>query len=222
MKLLAIETASNACSVAVSGAGQVVVRHTVEPRAHTRILVPMIREALAEAGLRTGDLDHVVLGNGPGSFIGMRIGASVAQGVAFAAGATLIPVSSLAAVAFQVHEEHNAARVVVAQDARMNELYTGRYEADAGGMPVLQGEEAIEPIGPLANLEGEWTGAGAAWGQISALEAANRDRVKTVVDVEFPNAAYVARLGEAMSAKAIPPGQLVPAYLRSKVAERPA
>ena len=86
MKLLAIDTSSLACSVALQVDGAVIWRHEEQAREHTRILVPMIEEALAEGGARTTDLEGIVLGNGPGSFIGMRIAASVAQGLAHGAG----------------------------------------------------------------------------------------------------------------------------------------
>ena len=86
----------------------------------------MIRGVLDEAGVpNSRDLDAIVLGNGPGSFIGMRIAASVAQGLAYGAGLNIVPVSSLAAVAAEVMAETGADRVIVAQDAHMNEVYLG-------------------------------------------------------------------------------------------------
>ena len=94
MRLLAIETSSEACSVALQDGEVIREQHRIEPREHTRILLPMIRQLLDESGLVAKDLDAVVLGNGPGSFIGMRISASVAQGLCFGAGLPLVPVSS--------------------------------------------------------------------------------------------------------------------------------
>ena len=86
MKLLAIDTSSVACTVAVSNGDAVIERHVEQPREHTRLLMPMIREVLAESEVALTDLDAIVLGNGPGSFIGMRIAASVSQGLAHGAG----------------------------------------------------------------------------------------------------------------------------------------
>ena len=222
MNLLAIDTSSNACSVAASRGDRVAERHCVEPREHTKILMPMIREALREADLDVAELDYVVLGNGPGSFIGMRIGASVAQGIAHASGAGLIPVSSLAAVAVEAGDRFDATEVVVAQDARMSQVYVGRFRVTGSGGPRLVGAETIEPIGPLPGLAGAWTGAGAAWQQFPALREANRDAVVDVVAVECPRARYLLRLGAGAVDTAIEPAELVPAYLRSKVAERSA
>jgi tRNA threonylcarbamoyladenosine biosynthesis protein TsaB len=98
MKLLAIDTSSDACSVAVQAGDEVLETHVVEPREHTKILIPMIEELLQQADVVSSELDAVVLGNGPGSFIGMRIGASVAQGICYGAGLQIVPVSSLAAI----------------------------------------------------------------------------------------------------------------------------
>ena len=81
MNLLAIDTSSIACTIAVQIADSVVERHEEQPREHTRLLMPMIRDALQEADAQLTDLDAIVLGNGPGSFIGMRIAASVSQGL---------------------------------------------------------------------------------------------------------------------------------------------
>ena len=221
MNLLAIDTSSNACSVAVARDDDVIEKHVVEPREHTRILMPMIRECLLEAGIDVGDLDYVVLGNGPGSFIGMRIGASVAQGIAHASGAGMIPVSSLAAIAAEARDRFDADQVVVAQDARMGEVYQGRYRAVASGLVEPAGDEVIVPVGPLPGLTGEWSAAGAAWGQIAALREANTDRIERFLEIDWPRAVYLLRLaGDAMDA-AISPAELTPAYLRSKVAERP-
>ena len=162
MNLLAIDTSSNACSVAVARGADIIEKHVVEPREHTRILMPMIRECLQEAAIDVGDLDYVVLGNGPGSFIGMRIGASVAQGIAHASGAGMIPVSSLAAIAAEARERFDAEQVVVAQDARMGEVYLGRYRAGGTGLPEPLGDEIIVPgwaaNGPRGPVDGRGRG----------------------------------------------------------------
>ncbi len=96
MKLLAVDTSSLACSVALLVDETVSERHEEQAREHTRLLVPMMRELLHESGVHSEDLDAIVLGNGPGSFIGMRIAASVAQGLAFGSATKIAPVSSLA------------------------------------------------------------------------------------------------------------------------------
>jgi tRNA threonylcarbamoyladenosine biosynthesis protein TsaB len=222
MKLLAIDTSSDACSVALQDGEIIKERHRIEPREHTRILLPMIRELLDERGLTVRDLDAVVLGNGPGSFIGMRISASVAQGLCFGAGLPLVPVSSLAAIAAEVIESEAADKVAVAQDARMHEVYFAAYLADDQGLPVVQNAESIVSVErrDLVQCTG-WTAAGGGWqrypqlGEGSAAAIANTSKVlhpRARCLLKIGTAAY--RLGESIEAE-----RLQPAYLRTKVAE---
>lgn len=223
MKLLAIETSSAACSVALQIAGEISEQHLVEDRQHTAVLLPMIRQLLGDAGMAAPDLDAVVLGNGPGSFIGMRIGASVAQGICFAAGLKLLPVSSLAAVAAQVIDEHGAAHIVVAQDARMHEVYIGRFGSDSDGLPIAEGAEEIQRIGPLRGLDGQYVAAGDAWRRYPQLLEHNRERIGEVAAISVPRARYLLSVGgrDFRAGAAIPPEALIPSYIRVKVADKP-
>ena len=218
MNLLAIETSSNACSVALQYDGRVIDKHVVQPREHTRLLMPMITEVLD--GLRPQDLDAIVLGNGPGSFIGMRIGASVAQGLAYGAGLAIIPVSSLAAVAAEALAGADEDGVVVAQDARMSEIYVGTYRRDERGGTSGIDAEAIHPVGPLPLTTKGWLAAGGAWHRYPELLKANGEMISGVAGVHYPRATFLLALADADNA--VPPEALVPAYLRSKVAEKPA
>jgi tRNA threonylcarbamoyladenosine biosynthesis protein TsaB len=224
MKLLAIDTSSNACSVALQVGEELYDKHVVEPREHTRILVPMIDELLQGAGVALSDLDAVVLGNGPGSFIGMRIGASVAQGICYGAGLKIVPVSSLAAIAAEAIEEHGADQVLVAQDARMHEVYLGRFHRDSDGLPLASGDEEIRRIGALDDLAEKHVAAGGAWQKFPELKAENREWISAIAEIGVPRARYLLRSGiKALQAgRAIQPDALAPSYIRVKVAERPA
>ena len=224
MNLLAIETTSVACSVALSLAGQTTERHELKPREHTHLLLPMISGLLGEAGVIPADLDAIVLGNGPGSFIGMRIGASVAQGLAFAAGLKIAPVSSLAAIAAEVHAEHGATNVAVAQDARMNEVYFAEYRIEGNALPQLASPEAIYALGVLPISGTTAVAGGAAWQQYPGLLDANRDRIASVAAVHYPRAQFLLAFGQQLVSMdhLVEPAALEPAYLRSKVAEPPA
>lgn len=221
MKLLAIDTTSDACSVALQVGTDVSERHRVEPRAHTRILLPMIRELLDERKLTSSDLDAVVLGNGPGSFIGMRISASVAQGICFGAGLKLLPVSSLAAIAMEVMSEEDAEQVAVAQDARMNEVYFGAFRRGQNGLPFADGEERIVPAADGGELAGTgWIAAGAGWDRYPELVAASESALHRVSQVRVPRARCLLPLAvwRMEQGGAVDPGDLAPAYLRTKVA----
>ena len=224
MKLLALDTSSNACSVALQVSDDIRAKHVVEPRAHTKILMPMISELLAESGLSVNRLDAIVLGNGPGSFIGMRIGASVAQGLCFGGGIGVVPVSSLAAVACQVFAENDIERVVVAQDARMNEVYLGRFEKAEEGLPVAIGDETIAAVGELPVPGDNCAVAGGGWERYPALLAANSRWISSRIPIDFPHARYLLRPGATAvsDGKTIAPETLIPAYLRTKVAEKPS
>lgn len=227
MKLLALDTSSIACSVALQLGDVVSELHEEQPREHTALLMPMIDSLLENAGISISDLDAIVLGNGPGSFIGMRIAASVAQGLAYAAGLRIVPVSSLAAVATQVFDEHDAAEVVVAQDAHMNEVYLGAYRLDDGLAVVasperLHGTDAIHR--DTDRLAGPRVAAGFGWQRYPDLLLANQDRFDTVAAVLHPRARHLLGLGKAgvTNSLAIEPRDVAPAYLRQKVAAKPA
>lgn len=228
MKLLAIDTSSLACSVALSVDGEICERHEEREREHTRLLTPMIRDVLTDAGLAMSQLDAIVLGNGPGSFIGMRIAASVAQGLAHGAGLDIVPVSSMAAVAAQVLEDPDLEEIVVAQDAHMNEVYLGAFRRGEGNEPVAMFPERLQTQTLIEELErasaDKRAAAGFGWERYPGLTAANSTVIGQVSAVLHPCARYLLPLGESALGRgeAVKPKDLVPAYLRSKVAEKPA
>lgn len=238
MKLLALDTSSTACSVALSmtaneacdsdtAASGLIERHEEQPREHTRILLPMIREVLAEANVEPGALDALVLGNGPGSFIGMRIAASVAQGLARASGLAIVPVSSLAAVAAEAFAAAPAEEVIVAQDAHMDEIYLGIFGRDEAGLPVALSPERLCPQGPVAELHaaagGRRVAAGFGWRRYPALREANAGRIDEFLAISHPRARFL--LGPAAAAvrrgELVRPRDVEPAYLRQQVARKP-
>lgn len=228
MKLLALDTSSVACSVALTYAGELWERHEEQPREHTRLLVPMIQSMLNESGVDLSELDAIVIGNGPGSFIGMRIAASVAQGLAHGAGLGIVPVSSLAAVAAAVFATQDAQYVAVAQDAHMAEVYFGLYRRGEDGLPSETCPERIHGQGPMAELQAlsaeQVVAAGDGWNRYPALLDSNSDCLHARANELFPRARHILRLGEVViqSNGARSAADLRPAYLREKVAEVPA
>ncbi len=220
MKLLALDTSSVACSVAVQVGNQVYSKHEVKPREHTQLLMPMIRSLLANAEIAMSDLDGIVLGNGPGSFIGMRIAASVAQGLAFGANLKIAPVSSMAAIAADV-SSCGAATVAVAQDAHMQEVYLGLYDVNDGAVVdrVPERLQRCEAIAELADTD-DCIAAGYGWQRFPVLLEANRAHLKVVSDVLYPHAACLLALGEKAFQRgdSVTAMEVIPAYLRQKVA----
>lgn len=224
MKLLALDTSSLACSVALQIDDAVTWRHEEKAREHTRLLVPMIEDLLAEAGLPVAALDALVLGNGPGSFIGMRIATSVAQGLAHGAGVRIVPVSSMLAVAAEVMNTAAAEAVAVCQDAHMDEVYLGLYAAGPGGVPELVGAERLHDHSVISELEpepGRFTAAGFGWRRYPPLLEANRPYLAAVSGIDHPSARYLLATGRVRAAagEAVDPQDVVPAYLRQTVAQ---
>lgn len=223
MNLLALDTSSIACTVAVQIGEQVYTRHEEQPREHTRLLIPMIRSVLADAEVDLCDLDGIVLGNGPGSFIGMRIAAAVAQGLAFGAGLKIAPVSSMAALAAEVGAT-SPARVAVAQDAHMQEVYLGLYEVTGDTVMALiaerlQGCDAIPEL-----LEGgDFVAAGYGWQRYPDLLERNRANLRGAAKLLHPHAEFLLKPGSDAfeRGEAIAAEDVIPVYLRQKVAEIP-
>ena len=223
MKLLAIDTSSLACTVALQIGEELVERHEEREREHTRLLMPMIRDVLDQAGSTLTDLDAVVLGNGPGSFIGMRIAASVSQGLAHGAGLKIVPVSSLAAVAAQVLDSTDAEIVAVTQDAHMHQVYLGLYSRGKAYLPQpicderLQGQDVIDEL--QRGERSSTVAAGQGWQRYPKLLAANESLLGGQTDILYPHARYLLALADLSAA--ISAEDIQPAYLRQKVAEVP-
>jgi tRNA threonylcarbamoyladenosine biosynthesis protein TsaB len=224
MNLLALDTSSDACSVALQVGTTIVERHIVRPKEHTQRLVPMIAEVMDEAGATLADLDAIVPGIGPGSFIGIRIAASVAQGIAFASQLKLVPVSSLAAVAAECFATVGIERVAVAQDAHMNEVYLASYTRGDAGLPLQSGAALLAGIAPIAALaEGGaagWHAAGAGWRRYPELLAQNAASLAGAIEVLYPRARFLLDLARKdwAAGLAIDPDELLPDYLREQVA----
>ncbi|HEC20500.1 MAG TPA: tRNA (adenosine(37)-N6)-threonylcarbamoyltransferase complex dimerization subunit type 1 TsaB [Gammaproteobacteria bacterium] len=217
MKLLAIDTATDACSAALSIDGEIRERFEVAPRAHTELILPMIDELMAEAGLVIGQLDALAFGRGPGAFTGVRIAVGVAQGIAFAADLPVVPVSTLAALA----QGAEADKVLAALDARMDEVYWGAYMRNGAGLMEAVGEEHVSAPEQVPLPPGDaWQGVGEGW---AAYETALMQRCAGQVGAwdakALPRARDVVRLGEAAAGdgRLLAAEQALPVYLRDKV-----
>lgn len=220
MNILAIEASSDACSCALLVGEILIERHQVAPRAHTDLLLPAVGDVLAEATLQQGDVQRLAYGAGPGSFTGVRIAASVAQGLALASGVPVTPVSSLAALAMR---GGRAGEVVAAcLDARMGEVYLGMFRLDAQGMPEALGAELLcapEDAGPAALPVDCAVGSG--WSRYAeVLHGVLGTPARLMADLH-PGAAEVARLA-AVSPVALDPTEAGPVYLRREVATPPS
>ncbi|ENC6707566.1 tRNA (adenosine(37)-N6)-threonylcarbamoyltransferase complex dimerization subunit type 1 TsaB [Vibrio harveyi] len=221
-KILAIDTATENCSVALLVNDRVISRSEVAPRDHTKKVLPMVDEVLKEAGLTLQDLDALAFGRGPGSFTGVRIGIGIAQGLAFGAELPMIGVSTLAAMAQASYRLHGATDAAVAIDARMGEVYWARYTRQENGEWAGVDAECVIPPARLAEEaqadDKTWTKAGTGW------DAYQEDLGKlplnlTSGDVLYPDSQDIVILAEQELKKGntVPVEESSPVYLRDNV-----
>ncbi|GAA5523888.1 tRNA threonylcarbamoyladenosine biosynthesis protein TsaB [Microbulbifer aestuariivivens] len=222
MKLLALDTTSGACSVALYDDGRVSEQFIQAERDHTQRLLPMVDEVLAQAGLDLSDMDALAVSRGPGSFTGLRIAISCVQGLAFAADKPVVPVSSLAALAAGVRRQHpewREAPVVAALDARMGQVYWGVYSPKAPNCSLLpeavQNPEDVVHALRESDLPHELYGAGPGW-HYPAFESAPVHAVDDAALIHARDIAELAALlwrnGVSLSAE-----ELQPLYLRDEI-----
>ncbi|MFQ2383484.1 tRNA (adenosine(37)-N6)-threonylcarbamoyltransferase complex dimerization subunit type 1 TsaB [Aeromonas dhakensis] len=221
LKILAVDTATEACSTALLVGEKVFSRWEEAPRDHTRKILPMVQAVLDEAGITLDELDAIAFGRGPGSFTGVRIGIGVAQGLALGAGVPLIGISTLAAMAQGAHRLDGAERVLTAIDARMDEVYFGHYELIDGRIQLV-GEEVVS--GPAAlvasrgTLPGSFTRVGTGFETYGETLAALADEL-VASQVRFPAAEDMLPLARSawLAGEAVAVEQATPVYLRDKV-----
>jgi len=226
MKLLAFETATEACSVAVWVDGQVIERFEIAPRRHAELALPWAEQLLAEAGIARRELDAIAVGRGPGAFTGVRLAVAICQGIALALDRPVLPVSTLLALASQASGTH----VLAAIDARMGEVYSAAYErnvSDHGSRlhavtdEEVGAPEAVVLPGMPLHAPGIWQGIGTGFAADQGVLASHLQAQLQGVDAQaLPHAADVARLAAAAfdRGEAIAADQLEPAYLRNNVA----
>jgi len=223
MRLLALDTSTECCSVALLLDGEVRLRAEMTERSHAELVLPMIEGLLEEAKLGLADLDGLAFGRGPGAFTGLRIASGVVQGLAYGASLPVAPVSSLAAVAEQVPAgagEH----VLVCNDARMGEVYWGRYRREPDGSITVVTQESVAPPDRVGvDSATARHAAGNALGRYPALRERLEAAGLQLHDNLFPRADAVARLGARILAagQGVAADQALPLYVRDDVA-RPA
>lgn len=224
MKLLAIETATEACSVALLVGDEIVERFVVEPRGHGRLVLTMVDEVVAQAGIALADIDAIAFGRGPGSFTGVRIATSVAQGLALGLDKPVLPISTLAALAEPVLLSDPEAVVAVAIDARMGEVYWGVFNNHAGDIEAVVAECVVSPDDVTVPFVDITVGVGTGWATYSeVLSTAVGETIYRDDFGSLPRAAAIARLAARAWARgeAIAVDQALPVYLRDDVADRP-
>ena len=216
MNLLAVETSTELCSVALLRGGELFVEEILAGNRHSDLLVPMLRRVLERARLTPRQMDAFAFGQGPGSFTGLRIACGLVQGLAFAAARPVVPVPTLLALA----EQSNEGRIIAALDARMGEAYLAAYARNADDW-----DEVIAPR--LANAEGlpplpgrRWAATGSGFDRHPWLRDAYRDSIEMRFEGDLPRAGAIARIAARRFGRGagVPAEQAAPLYLRDKVA----
>ena len=228
-RYLAIDTTTEACSVALGYGNDVQSRYTEEPRQHANLVLPMVDELLVDAGIGLNQLDGIVFCQGPGAFTGLRIGAGVVQGLAFSADLPVLGVSTLATIAQRAYREYNVMNVHAAIDARMGEIYWGSYSLlvdQPSSVMVLQGEEQVvkpsevSPVHLPANTS-SWAGCGTGWGFVSDLKHVGIQS-SDIYDGLLPHALDALTLGQQRldEGEGVAAELALPQYVRNNVAKK--
>jgi tRNA threonylcarbamoyladenosine biosynthesis protein TsaB len=221
MKLLAIETATETCSVALSVNGEVMELYEHAPRQHAELLLPWVRQLMAEAELGFASLDGIAFSRGPGSFTSLRIGIGVVQGLAWASDRPVIPVSSLAATA-QSAVADGVGSALVALDARMNEVFTGIFATNERGIMVPASEEKVcAPVDVQFPSGSDAYGIGIGFDRYDVLKERSGNLAGIRPQI-WPKASCVIKLAREWlrDSEALPAEQAQPVYLRDNVARK--
>lgn len=225
--LLALDTSTEACSVALLHKGKITHLDELAQRTHTKRILPMVDEILSQSGIALNQVDALVFGRGPGSFTGVRVGAGIAQGLALGADLPVIPISNLTTMAQQAYEQYGSTQVLCAIDARMNEVYFSQLKAEQvrwDSHQFLQWNEVVaeQVCSPqqalaLAQAEqGEWYKVGSGWAAYETLTEINWAKDS---DIILPSAKAMLPLALPYywQKQWISAVEIEPVYLRNEV-----
>lgn len=220
-KILALDTSTDACSAALLLGDQLTDRFVIEPRRHTHLLLPMVEELLAEAGVALNSLDAIAFGRGPGSFAGIRIATGAAQGLALAADLPVVPVSTLKAIAWA--EGEGSGSLLTVLDARMDEVYWCAWQWQDGEPVALVEEQVCAPAQihlPLESPVRPFVGLGSGWCYRERMPAELVRQVREIKAEVYPQASAMAQLAQRAfkQGAAMAPDDARPVYLRDQVA----
>lgn len=217
MKLLAIETSTEFCSLALWLDGEIFLREELASQRHSQLLLPMLQTLLVDNAIRLTDLDCIAFGAGPGSFTGLRIACGVAQGLAYGANKPVVAVSTLNALA----ENAGGHKVIAALDARMGEIYHASYEKIAGVWQEITRPALCLPENAPAVSGHDWLGAGSGFlAHAESLKQRYSGQLRETMGSARPSAREIAVLGIAAwrAGLAVEAAQARPVYIRDKVA----
>ncbi|HED36263.1 MAG TPA: tRNA (adenosine(37)-N6)-threonylcarbamoyltransferase complex dimerization subunit type 1 TsaB [Gammaproteobacteria bacterium] len=225
MRILAVDTATEACSAALYIDDEIIAEYQLAPREHTQLILQMVSSLLQQADISMSGLDALAFGRGPGSFTGVRIATGIVQGLAFASDLPVVPISTLASIAQRVAQDHQHKSVISAIDARMGEVYWGCYQLAENGLMTLRGSEQISaPEGlELTDTGTDWSGAGTAWGAYyEALSRTLGQQLNHSYADYLPDSRSIVQLAvfDYQQGLAVDAARAQPVYLRNNVAKK--
>lgn len=223
--LLALDTSTDACSVALFHQNQITEHFELAPRRHNELILPLLQAILEKANVTLEQVDAIAFGCGPGSFTGLRMAASVTQAIAFAKNLPVIPVSTLRALAQQAHRESEAPQVIAALDAHMNEIYWGAFEFDNNNLAqAITAELVCAPSNVLSLVDNKQlqllVGIGSGFDQYQEiLVPALGEKLQHWIPQRYPRAYDIVLLAanDYMQGKAVNVEDALPVYLRNEI-----
>lgn len=217
--ILALDTATEACSVALSFQGQTTFIDELSPRTHTQRILPMVDSLLKQADITLKQVDYLAFGRGPGSFTGVRVGVGIAQGLALGSQLPVVAVSNLLAMAEQAYQQLGARDVIALIDARMNEVYFAQFSRGETAWQIVVEEQVCSPEKAINQFQTEYRPmiVGTGWAAYPQFEQAGLNISPT--DITLPSARFMLSL----AAEAVYHGniqtafEIEPVYLRNEV-----
>lgn len=221
-KILALDTSTAACSAALFCDNQLVAcQEEIIPRQHSNLILPMLDAVLAVGGVAHAQLDALAFGCGPGSFTGVRLAASIIQGIAFASDLPVLAISTLRALAQGAYRDRGAKHVLSSIDAYMQEVYWGVYQLDQHeSMVALLPDTICLPADVVVPEEIEWVGVGSGWDSYTTvMQEKMGAQLSSWLPNRYPSARDIASLAaiDYQQGKAVSAEQALPVYLRDKV-----
>lgn len=217
MKILAIDAATEVCSAALMCGREIAYQEHKAPRQHAKLILPMINGLLTEAGFGLSELDVLALTIGPGSFTGLRIAASVVQGLAYGADLPVVIVSTLAVLAQGAYAQFQVRQILPSLDARMQQVYWGAYQINQQELAEPMMDDALsDPDKVLMPAGDNWVGVGSGW---EAYENMPSKRLSQIYPAYYPQAKYILPLAQHKFTQGdlVAAALVVPVYLREAV-----
>lgn len=216
MIYLAIDTATENCSAALWVDGELFYRDTQQPRLHAELILPFVDELLQDADISKQQIEGIIVGQGPGAFTGVRIGVAVAQALALALNVEVVPVSNLKALAYAASQQIKSTHpidLIVATDARMNEVYWAKYRINNNEISQTLAESVAKPdCVDLTHID-YYIGNGFSVYQ-ELKDFADENPVSIMTHIHSHAKDMLMLVKDDFHSQSLPASELMPVYLR--------